>query len=245
MYHGQINHGIQFQNPEMKRKPTTYYSIHSGIGLAIRRHPKRLNDQGLHVGIIGLGSGTIGTYCKPKDKFVYYEIDPDVERLARQYFTYLNDAGEQIEVVLGDARISMEKELKQHGSRKFDILAVDAFSGDAIPVHLLTQEAFELYFRHLNEEGILAIHISNMYVGLEPLIYNMAKNFNRETALVEEDKNKSEGIKSSTWILISNNQSFMKHSRVLAHTNSWPPIVHQKKIIWTDDYSNLVGLLKE
>jgi len=245
MYHGQINHGIQFQEPKMMRKPTTYFSSHSGIGLAIRRHPKRLNDQGIHLGIIGLGSGTIGVYLKPKDKFVYYEIDPDVERIARQYFTYLNDGGEQIEVVLGDGRISMERELKKQGSRKFDILAIDAFSGDAIPIHLLTREAFELYFQHLNSDGVLAVHISNRYVELEPLIYNMGKKFNMDTVLVKKGKNRAKGIKGSTWVLISNNQEFMQHPRVLAYVDRWPTVVQQKQIIWTDDYSNLVELLME
>ena len=245
MYHGQINHGIQFQDQKKMRRPTTYYAKHSGIGLAIRRHPKRLNHQGLHLGVIGLGSGTIGTYLKPKDKFVFYEIDPDVERIARQYFTYLNDGGERIEVVLGDGRISMERELKEQGSRKFDILAIDAFSGDAIPIHLLTREAFELYFQHLNSDGVLAVHISNRYVELEPLIYNMAKEFNTETVLVKKGKNRSRGIKGSTWALISNNQEFMQHPRVLAYIDPWPIAVEQKKIIWTDDYSNLVELLEE
>ncbi len=243
MYHGQINHGMQFQNSKMKRKPTTYFSIHSGIGLAIRRHPKRLNKQGLHLGVIGLGSGTIGTYLKPKDKFVFYEIDPDVERIARKYFTYLNDGGEQIKVVLGDGRISMERELKEQGSKKFDILAIDAFSGDAIPIHLLTKEAFELYFQHLTSDGVLAVHISNKYVDLEPLIYNVAKEFNMDSVLVEENSNRSKGVKGSTWVLISNNQKFMQHPRVLAYIEPWPDFAQQKRVIWTDDYSNLVEFL--
>ena len=241
MYHGQINHGIQFQKPKKMYKPTTYYSKHSGIGLAVRRHLKRLNNEGLHLGVIGLGSGTIGTYLKPKDKFVFYEIDPDVERIARKYFTYLNDGGERIEVVLGDGRISMEKELKEQGSKKYDILAIDAFSGDAIPIHLLTKEAFELYFQHLTSDGVLAVHISNKYVDLEPLIYSMAKEFNMDAVLVEERRNRSKGIKSSSWALISNNQDFMQHPRVLAYIDSWPDAMQQ--IIWTDDYSNLVELL--
>ncbi|MDM8566483.1 fused MFS/spermidine synthase [Candidatus Halobeggiatoa sp. HSG11] len=243
MYHGQINHGIQFQKAKLKREPTTYFSIHSGIGLAVRRHPKRLNKQGLHLGVIGLGSGTIGTYLKPKDKFVFYEIDPDVERIARQYFTYLNDGGKRIEVVLGDGRISMERELKEQGSRKFDIFAVDAFSGDAIPIHLLTREAFELYFQHLNKDGVLAVHISNKYVDLEPLLYNIAKEFNIDSVLVEEDRNRSKGVKGSTWVLISNNKKFMKHPRVLAYIEPWPDFAKQEKTIWTDDYSNLVEFL--
>ena len=123
-------------------------------------------------------------------------------------------------------------------------MAIDAFSGDAIPIHLLTQEAFELYFQHLTSDGVLAVHISNKYVDLEPLVYSMAQKFNMDNVLVEENSNRSRGVKGSTWVLISNNQEFMQHPRVLAYIEPWPTVVQQKKIIWTDDYSNLVELLE-
>ena len=244
LYHGQINHGIQFQYPDMMREPTTYYSEHSGIGLAIRRHPKRLNDQGIKLGVVGLGSGTIATYFKPEDLFVYYEIDPDVELLARKYFTYLNDVGDHMEVVLGDGRISLEREFKNTGSRHFDILAVDAFSGDAIPIHLLTREAFELYLKHLNPDGILAIHISNLHFNLDPLIHHLGKEFEMSSILVEESSDRSNGIKRSSWVLLTNNQLFLQHYRVQAYVTPWPKEVLDSKILWTDDYSNVVELLK-
>ncbi len=244
MFHGQIKHGLQFQDPKKMQIPTSYFSTNSGIGLAIQQHPKRLNNQGIHVGIIGLGAGNIGAYLKPKDKFLYYEIDSDVERIARQYFTYLNDGGEQIEVVLGDGRISMERELKEQGSRKFDILAIDAFSGDAIPIHLLTKEAFELYFKHLNSDGILAVQITNRHVELKPLLYNMAKKFGMKTVFVKNRRDRSRGISSSTWVLISNNQKFMQNRKLLFNVKPWPASAQQKKSIWTDDYSNLVEFLK-
>ncbi len=244
MYHGQINHGIQFQDPKKKRNATSYYSPRSGIGFAIRKHPKRLKNQSIHVGILGLGSGALSVYCRAKDKFVYYEIDPNVERIARKYFTYLNDGGKQIEVVLGDGRISMERELKEQGSRNFDILVIDAFSGDGIPIHLLTKEAFELYFQHLNSDGILAIHITNRHIDLKPLVYNMGKKFNMDTVFIKKSRKRSNGFKGTTWVLISNNQKFMQHPRVLANVDPWPTSVQEKEIIWTDNYSNLVELLK-
>jgi len=245
MHHGQIRHGLQLQDPKKMRIPTSYFSRKSGIGLAIEKHPKRLNGQEIHVGIIGLGAGNIGAYLSKKDKFIYYEIDPDVERIARKYFTYLNDGGEQIEVILGDGRISMERELKEQGSRKFDILAIDAFSGDAIPIHLLTKEAFELYFKHLNNNGILAVQITNRYLELKPLMYNVAKKFNKKAVFIRNRKKSSKGISSSSWVLISNNQSFFQNAKVKKHIKPWSSFAKEKKTIWTDDYSNLVEYLDE
>ena len=245
LYHGQINHGIQFQDPDMMNEHTTYYSRHSGVGLAIRRHPKRLAEQGLRLGIVGLGSGTIATYFKSQDQFVYYEIDPDVERLSRQHFTYLNDIGENLEVVLGDGRISLEREYKTKGARNFDVLAIDAFSGDAIPIHLLTHEAFEVYFKHLNPAGVLAIHISNIHFNLDPLIYNMAKEFKMDSILIEESSDSSIGVKGSSWVLISKNQDFLQHERVIPYITPWSDEIKEFEIIWTDDYSNVVKLLKK
>ncbi len=245
MFHGQIRHGTQFQDPKKMRIPTDYYIPLSGVGLAIHQHPKALNSQGINMGIIGLGAGTIGSYIKPKDKYVYYEIDSGVERLAREYFTYLSDGANQIDVIIGDGRVSMERELKEQGSRKFDILTVDAFSGDAIPVHLLTQEAFELYFKHLSDDGILAMHITNRYIDLKPLVYNMAKKFNKKSILIKVKKDRPKNIARSTWVLISNNQEFMQNPEVLKNVTPWSDSVHEKNIIWTDNYSNLIKLLKE
>jgi hypothetical protein len=166
LYHGRITHGEQFLTPQLRSYPRAYYGPNSGISLAIRRHPQYfrgtnpeegIRQQGLHVGNIGLGVGTIAAYSRPGDTYRFYEINPDVNRIAREYFTHLKDAKGTLQVVIGDGRISLERELANNNRQLFDVLAVDAFSGDGIPIHLLTREAFALYWEHLRPGGILAV----------------------------------------------------------------------------------------
>ncbi len=148
LVHGTINHGVEFLAPDRRRLPTTYYGPGSGVGLALHEAQQR---RGLRVGVIGLGAGTIACYGRPGDRYTFYEINPLVIRLAKTEFRFLQDSAAKVDIVLGDARLSLERE----PTRAFDVLAVDAFSGDSIPVHLLTQEAFALYFRHLIELCII------------------------------------------------------------------------------------------
>lgn len=169
---GRIVHGAQYQAPERRSEPTTYYSRETALG--------QLFDQGIlpnprRIGAIGLGVGTIAAYARAGDLFRFYEINPQVVALATQYFTFLSDAKGQTETVLGDARLQLEKEPPQH----FDLLVLDAFSGDAIPTHLLTIEAFRTYVRHLNPNGIIAIHLSNRHVNLHPVLRGLAQGIDR------------------------------------------------------------------
>jgi len=250
LYHGRINHGMQFRDSVSQQWSTSYFSPHSGIGIALRMHHKKEKqkagiNEGMNVGMIGMGTGTVATYCTPLDKHTYYEINPEVDYLAKKYFTYLSNAGDNVNVVLGDGRIELERAFRTSGSKKFDVLAVDAFSGDAIPIHLLTKEAFQLYFNHLNEDGILAIHISNLYFELEPLVYNMAGVFQTHIAKFKNKKDRSLGIKSATWILLTKNRAFMEHPRVKKHFAEWDEGVGTNPVIWTDDYSDVITLLKK
>ena len=162
LLHGTINHGEQFMNPARRRLPTTYYSEESGIGIAIR--DKQQSPGGMRVGVIGLGTGTTAAYGRAGDYYRFYEINPQVRAIAETEFTFLADCPCRVETAIGDARLSLEREAPQN----FDVLAVDAFSGDSIPVHLLTTEAMQLYSRHLKPDGILAFHISNRYLDLRP-----------------------------------------------------------------------------
>jgi spermidine synthase len=162
LYHGIVQHGAQFLDPAKRDDPTMYYGPQSGVGLALRfccDGPKR-------VAVIGLGAGTLAAYGNPGDAFQFYEINPQVIGLAKSQFTFLGDSKAAIAMTAGDARLSLERET----SAPYDVLVADAFSGDAIPVHLLTKEAFALYFQHLKPSGILAIHISNNYLNLAPVV---------------------------------------------------------------------------
>lgn len=260
MYHGRINHGTQLQNKRRRRNPTTYYSHRSGLAQAINYHPKRIQQRkeiasavtvtdtnnripvGLNVGVIGLGAGTSVAHNHVGDSFRYYEINDQVIELANQYFSYIKDTPGEVEVVLGDARVSLEKELQESGPQLFDILTVDAFSGDAIPVHLITDEAFDLYWKHLKQDGILAVHITNLHINLEPIVRNLAKKYNKQAVLFSNDASSRHNIYYADWVLITSNKRFLNHPKIKKNQNEWE---HEKvpPIYWTDDYSNLFQVL--
>jgi hypothetical protein len=172
LINGTIWHGEQFLEPDRRHQPTSYYAPRSGLGLALHECEER---SGLRIGVIGLGTGTIATYGKPRDHFTFYEINPLVVRLAETEFTFLRDAEAKVDVVLGDARLSLEREPPQG----FDVLVPDAFSGDAIPTHLLTRDAFGLYFRHLKRTGVLAVNVSCKYFNLQPVLRRASESMGK------------------------------------------------------------------
>jgi spermidine synthase len=233
LVHGTITHGVQFTSPRRSREAVSYYAPSSGIGMAmkyVRRSPVK-------VGVIGLGAGSLAAYARPGDTVRFYEINPLVERLARQHFTYLSESNGKVEVVQGDARLSLEREPAQH----YDLLAVDAFSGDSIPVHLLTQQAFELYFKHLKPTGILALHITNSHLALAPAVEKLATAAGKHAILISSDGDSDKDIYSADWVLIS---SFTIDSpairKVSASLEERPELR-----LWTDDYNNLFQVLKK
>jgi SAM-dependent methyltransferase len=235
LVHGTITHGRQFLSPARRRQPTTYYGPTSGVGLALlergRGNPGR-------VGVIGLGAGTIAAYGKRGDTYRFYEINPLVVRLADTEFSYLKDSGAKVEIVPGDARLSLETEAPQ----EYDVLAVDAFSSDSIPVHLLTREAFDLYFRHLKEGGILAVHVSNRYLDLQPVVRRAAEVMGKEAVVVESEDDEEDGVYGATWILISGDRRRFERSALREAGKPLPAGDHMR--LWTDDYSNLFRILK-
>lgn len=234
LYHGTIRHGAQFLDLPWRKDPTTYYGPDSGIGLALRyccSGPKR-------VGVIGLGTGTLAAYGKPGDDFHFYEINSDVVRIANNAFTYLRETAARHEVTLGDARLSLEQEPPQ----QLDVLAVDAFSGDAIPVHLLTKEAIAVYLRHLKPDGILAIHTSNSYLALAPVSVQLANAFGYRSKSILSLSDEDQCISTANWVLITRNSRFLDLS-VLAN-NEQPVAIPAGLKMWTDDYNNLFQILK-
>jgi hypothetical protein len=188
--HGRVTHGIQFRAADKRGLPTSYFGPASGIGLAILRNPRRTEPEGaraLRIGVVGLGAGTIAAYGKPGDSIRFYEINPDVIRIATSgtYFTYLKDCRAQVEVIPGDGRLSLERELNRGEPQKFDVLALDAFSGDAVPVHVLTEEAFQIYLKHLSgPQAIIAINITNTYLDLRPIVLRLANRFGLRSAWI-------------------------------------------------------------
>ena len=241
LYHGRIKHGEQWLHESEMRQPTAYYGRRSGVALVLNAFPGRrsgdVEERALRVGTIGLGIGTIAAFGRPNDFFRFYEIDPEVETTALDYFRYLDNSEAKIEVVIGDGRRSMQSELDTDGSQQYDVIIVDAFSGDAIPIHLLTQEASDLYWRHLKEDGILVLHISNLHVDLSDVVRQMAIHAGKDAIFTEDEGSPDKYDTKSDWVIITNNQAFLDDPDVRRLTDEWH---HElRPIIWTDDFSNL------
>lgn len=234
LYNGKIEHGAQYVNPPASLLPTTYYGPDSGVGLAL----EHCCPNAKRVGAIGLGAGTLAAYGKTSDYFRFYEINPQVIAIAKSAFSYLRDSHARIDIVLGDARLSLQSEAPQ----QFDVLAVDAFSGDAIPVHLLTREAFALYLRHLKPDGVLAVHTSNSYLNLPPVVQLLATEAGCEAEMVTNDDNRRKLIDSSDWVLVTRNRRLLDSvdSTVMIEPISVPPGLR----MWTDDFNNLFQILR-
>ena len=244
LYHGEILHGSQLLAEGRRREPITCYGSDSGVALAIEHHPRRETETpastpGLRIGVIGLGTGTVAALGRPGDTVRFYEINPEVERIANEHFFYLRDSRATTEVVLGDGRISMERELRDQGSQQFDVLVLDAFSGDAIPIHLLTLEAAELYWRHLRDDGVLLAHISNKYLNLHPVVRAAAEAFDKRFVSIAADS-AGEEYAGSTWVAVTSNRTLL--DRLAGYTERWPTQMPQT-IRWTDDFSSLLGVL--
>ena len=235
LLNGTIQHGTQLFAPGKAKIPTTYFATDSGVGLALLHccvgRPR-------NIGIVGLGAGTLAAYGAPGDRIRFYEINPLVQPIAQNLFTYLRDSEAHITFADGDARTSLAHEPAQN----FDVLAIDAFSGDAIPLHLLTTEALALYRRHLATGGILAFHVSNQYLDLAPEIGQLALAANMTARVVDSPSNESRGAYRSTWVLVSNNTVFFNRDDIISVALPIAPVpgLHA----WTDDYSSLLPVLR-
>jgi hypothetical protein len=235
LLNGTIQHGTQIFSPELSRTPTTYYAEDSGVGLALNQC---CQGRPRTIGVIGLGAGTVAAYGKPGDRIEFYEINPAVPTIAQNLFTYLRDSAAHIDIVEGDARTSVASQPPQH----FDVLVIDAFSGDAIPLHLLTTQAVALYKRHLAPGGILAFHISNQHVNLEPEIALLAEAAGMKAMRVSSPVNAETGAFSSTWMLVTDNSAFFATPEVAGRGHQ--PVENPDVHLWTDDYSSLLPLLR-
>lgn len=241
LHNGRILHGAQFLDPAKKALAATYYSDGSGIDLAVRQHPRRVAAQPLHLAVVGLGAGTMAALGEAGDTLDFFEINPAAETFARQYFTFLADSPAAVTVVIGDARLSLERGVRSGSSLgAYDVIAVDAFSGDAIPVHLLTREAFALYRAALRPGGVLALHVSNRYLDLRPVVRGLAAETGAEVLEIEGEDDGSRAIESTTWMLVTSSEEFAAGARSYAQAAR----AGSRTSVWTDAFSSLIPVLK-
>jgi hypothetical protein len=234
LYHGKIEHGAQSLDPAKGRQATTYYGPKSGVGIAL----DYFSDDPKRVGVVGLGTGTIAAYGETGDYFRFYEINPLIVSIARGSFTYLRDTKAKVDITMGDARLSLASEAPQ----QFDVLALDAFSGDAIPVHLLTKEAFALYLRNLKPDGVLAVHTSNTYLDLAPVVKLLADDAQCSVRLISNNDEERKLIDASDWVLVTRNKDFLSDLDATVVPDNIT--VSPKLRLWTDDYNNLLQILR-
>jgi SAM-dependent methyltransferase len=232
LVHGAILHGEQWLSEKYRRSATTYYKTTSGIGRTLIA----FEGKPIRVGVIGLGAGSLAVYGDADDVYRFYDINPAVVGIAKTWFTYLKDTPAKVQIVLGDARLSLEREAPQN----YDVLAIDAFSGDSIPVHLITVEAVGQYLRHLKPGGVIAYHVSNRFLDLKPVVLAIAERHGLEYAYVHESA--EDGGTTSDWVLLTRDKRFILRPDIVEHTEPVAPRPDWR--VWTDDYSNLVQVFR-
>ena len=233
-YSGRIVHGVQFADPKLRQEPTAYFGRTTGVGQTLGKLGQRPD---LRVGVVGLGIGTLAAYAQPGQYFRFYELNDDVQAFADKYFSYLRDCRGKCDVVLGDGRLSLEREQPQ----EFDVLVLDAFSGDAVPTHLLTEEAFEIYHRHLRPGATIAVNISNRYLDLSPVVAGLADRFGYSMSRTLSAADPAKGQFPADWIVLTpRGAGAVPQVKTAAGVENASP----RKILWTDDHSNLFEILK-
>jgi hypothetical protein len=237
LQHGRTRHGFEYLQAARKDWPTSYYGPHSGIATALTA----IEKPNRRIGVVGLGAGTLAAWGRPGDTFRFYEINPDVEQIARTWFSFLNDSHAHTEIVLGDARVQLERELAAGQSRDFDLIAVDAFSSDSIPIHLLTAECADIYRRRLTPGGVLALHISNRALNLDPVARGMARYLGWTAVQIISPEDSQTGESSARWVLLTSNQDFLDRAGLTNHLSGWS---NRPPITWTDDFASLWHVLK-
>ena len=238
LLNGRILHGAEFVAPLRRGEPTTYYSRKSGVGQAVTHFHKKRGH--LRIGAVGLGTGTMAAHVQAGDYVRFYEINPLVPQIARKYFHYLSECRGKYDIVMGDARISLERELEQGEPQNFDVLVLDAFSSDAIPTHLLTKEAFGIYLRHLRDDGVIAVHVTNRYLRLAPVVETIADFYKLHTTEIDSPSEPAQLYYTSYWVLVSKDKQFIE-SHPAVRNEPWQK---EKVRLWTDHYSNLFEIME-
>ncbi len=237
LFHGRICHGSQSMNPAERYLPLMYYSPSSGIGMVMKTYPH--GEGGRRIAVVGLGTGAMAAWGEPGDFMRFYEINPQIDELAQSLFTYLPDSRAKTEVVLGDARLSMEREPPQN----YDIVVLDAFSGDAVPTHLLTREAFAVYKKHLKPNGVIAVNVTNRYLELHPVVHRLALDAGLNAALVMTPATPNEMVADAHWMILTTNPTILENKDI-AEANVLPPTTPHVSL-WTDDFCSVLEVLRE
>jgi spermidine synthase len=248
MVHGNTYHGFQYLDDSLKKKPTSYFSKYSGAGVVMTHFPKENNRR---VGVIGLGVGTLAAYGRNGDYYKFYEINQDVIDAAKNQFTFTNDSLAKVEFTLGDARLTLEKESNQN----YDILFMDAFSSDSIPVHLLTKEVFAIYLSHLREDGVITVNATNHFIDIIPIVSSIADFYKLNLFMIDSKDRDDEGVYAARFLILTKNKLFIERLKDLTIENNKlkeeERITEIKEIekqqnapFWTDDFNNLFQVLK-
>ena len=233
LIHGVILHGEQYLKPSRSGEATTYYGPDSGAVLAI----KNTQQKNQRVGVIGLGTGTLAVWGKPDDNYHFYDINPQVIDIAQSQFTYLKNSKAKIDISLGDARLSLERETPH----EFDVLVVDAFSSDSIPVHLITKEAMAVYLKHVKPGGAIAFHVTNRFLKLAPVVKQLADELGLYTALIVDEANETQYSKTD-WVIVTRDKSLLEKAAIAQKASEIDVIPGLR--LWTDDFNNLIQILK-
>ena len=233
LIHGVILHGEQYLKAERRNSPTTYYGPDSGVALAI----KNTQQDNQRVGVIGLGTGTLAVWGKPGDHYRFFDINPQVISIAETEFTYLKDSKAQVEISLGDARLSLERE----APHDFDVLVVDAFSSDSIPVHLITKEAMAVYLKHVKHGGAVAFHVTNRFLKLAPVVKQIADDLGLHAALIVDEAENTVFSKTD-WVIVTRDKALVENEAIAQKASAIDAIPGLR--LWTDDFNNLYQILK-
>ena len=253
---GGITHGLQFQDSNLRYLPTVYYGKESGLGVLLMNFPRSSSDNGpsdkhdpansaaIRIGVIGLGIGTVAAWGLAGDYIRFYELSPTIIRLATDpngFFTYLRDSSAKVDIVEGDARISVENELRAGHADRFDVLVLDAFAGDAVPMHLLTREAMRTWLAALAPDGVIAVHTSNRFLNLNPVLAGLARNYGLRAGWIHDTGDDTHMDEGSDWVLMSRNSKLLCIPEI---ASKMKPINNGKSVLWTDDYSDLFSVLR-
>jgi hypothetical protein len=239
--HGRIVHGAQFLDPPQQHEPASYYGPRSGVAMVLRALTQRQRPGGTRIGVIGLGAGTIAAFAQPGDSVRFYEINPAVEQLARRQFTFLSDCRGKSDVIIGDGRLALEAE---PDAQRFDVLILDAFSSDSVPMHLLTRECFDTYLRHLAPDGIIVANMSNRVIDLQPVLARMAEALHLEAFVIADRVGDlPDGFYPTIWFVMPRDRFTLFDSRSLSEVIR-PAETRAGIGLWTDEHNNLFQILR-